>query len=247
MSSGLDGMARRAGRGLYHLWLRAVDPRRLAEMAGERTVFNHLRARGFLAGFEGKKILEIGPKHGEDSMLLATLDPGTLVLVDLPEKREQVNEWLPRVASRCKTVFVEGDILGLASAEDARLGRFDLIWCLGVLYHNAEQFRLLRRLFELTSVDGRIVLESATTRNARLADLNVVEVHWPATYRNVRTVTHLPSRQALKSWLEMAGFAEVEIWNLYSRQLGRHRAVVTGKKTADSKPYVGYASQAGDR
>lgn len=224
---------------LTTLWLKATDPRRLSELAGERVVFNHLQVQGFLGGLGGKRILEVGPKHGLDSMLLATLNPAHLVLIDLPEKRAMVGEWFYRVP--CRTSYREGNLLYLSPEQYDELGKFDLIWCLGVLYHNTEQLRLLHRLFDLCSVGGRVVVESATTRRWWLHCLNVVEVCWPRPHRDIQTITHLPSRRAIKSWMEMAGFVDVRIEDIYSRRLARWRAVLTGRKTEDSRPYVGYA------
>lgn len=235
-------MIRKVGRHFRNLWLRVVDPRRISELSGERVVFNHLKAQGFLDGFQKKRILEIGPKHGRDSLLLATLNPSELVLVDLLEKGAMVKEWLPQVSCKCKTIYLEGNILYLTQEYYRQLGTFDLVWCLGVLYHNVEQLRLLKRLFDICKVNGCVVLESATTRNRRLEKLNVVEIHWPNTYRSVQTITHLPSRLAIKSWLEMVGFTDVKIWNIYSRELGWQRAALTGRKTSDSKPYISYAA-----
>jgi tRNA (mo5U34)-methyltransferase len=233
-------MIRKAGRFLRNLWLRATDARRTTELAGERVVFKHLRAFGFLDGQEGRRILEIGPKHGKDSLLLATLNPSELVLIDLPEKASLVHEWFPQLSATCKALHVKANILSLTEEQYKQLGSFDLIWCLGVLYHNAEQLKLLKKLFDLCNLNGCVVIESATTRTRRLEKLNVVEIHWPSTYRNVQTITHLPSRQAIKSWMEMAGFTNVKIWGVYSREIGSQRAVLTGTKTCDSKPYTGY-------
>ena len=118
------------------------------------------------------------------------------------------------------------------------------MWCLGVIYHNAEQLRLLKKLYDLCNVNGRVVIESATTRNRRIVKLNVVEIHWPKTYRDAPRITHLPSRMALKSWLEMAGFREGRIWDVYSREVRWQRAVVTGVKQPGTGAYVYYQSEA---
>jgi 2-polyprenyl-3-methyl-5-hydroxy-6-metoxy-1,4-benzoquinol methylase len=193
-----------------------------------------------LDGFAGKRVLEIGPKHGRDSELLAALEPRELVLIDLPEKRPLVQAWLPALEGRATVTFLESDVLSLDRDARERLATFDLVWCLGVLYHNTEQFRLVKRLYDFCADGGRVVLESATTRNRRLARSNVVELHWPRTYREVPTITHLPSRGAIESWLAMAGFSEVERPDVYSRGLGRHRCVFTATRRADSRPYGGY-------
>jgi SAM-dependent methyltransferase len=206
-------------------------------------VFEHLRLAGRLDRFRGGRILEIGPKHGEDSRLLAGLEPAELVLLDLPEKDALVQQWLPGLEALCPTRYVTGNLMYLSPDELGSLGTFDLVWCLGVVYHNVEQLRLLRRLFHLTRTNGLVVVESATTRNRELEDKNVVEIHWPDLYRGQRTITHLPSRLALKSWLEMVGFADVQIEQVYSRYTGWQRAVLTGVRPAEPKPYVSYAGE----
>jgi SAM-dependent methyltransferase len=220
-------------------WWALTDPR-LAIEARERIVFHHLARAGRLDRFRGGRILEIGPKHGEDSRLLATLEPEELVLLDLAEKDELVRSWLIDVPG---ARHVSGNLLYLDREERAALGSFDLVWCLGVLYHNAEQLRLLRRLFELTRTGGLAVVESSTTRDRQLAKKNVVEIHWPETYRGERTITHHPSRRAIRSWLEMVGFADVRIEDVYSRYTGWQRAVVTGVRPADPRPYISYVGE----
>jgi 2-polyprenyl-3-methyl-5-hydroxy-6-metoxy-1,4-benzoquinol methylase len=213
--------------------LARTSARRRREDGGARVVFDHLRAE--LP--HGGRILEIGPKHGLDTRLLATLEPSELVTIDLPEKGETIASWLPEVpAAR----HIEANVLYLSEHERAELGRFDVVWCLGVLYHNVEQLRLLRRLYELTADDGIVVVESSTTRSRLLAGRNVVELHWPETFRNVPTITHLPTRRAIASWLEMVGFTDVRVRDVYSRGLARQRAVLTGRRASGGSAYAGY-------
>jgi SAM-dependent methyltransferase len=205
------------------------DERRRRESQGERVVFQDLRQRGLFGSLDGARILEIGPKHGEDSRLLASLGPRELVLVERPVKHDLVAEWLPEVQTLCPTRLVEADLLDLDEAALGKLGQFDLVWCLGVLYHNDEPVGLLRRLYDLCRPAGQLVLETSLTRNLRLARKNVVEVHWPRTYRGGR-VTHLPSRRAVESWLEIAGFRDVEPVDVYSWYTGWQRGVFLARR-----------------
>jgi len=211
----------------------ALSQRRRREAGGARVVFEALRPELPRGG----RILEIGPKHGLDTRLLATLEPRELVTIDLAEKADDIAAWLADVPV---ARHVEANVLYLGERERAELGRFDLVWCLGVLYHNLEQVRLLRRLYELTADAGLVVVESSTTRNRILAGRNVVELHWPKTYRDVPTITHLPSRRAIASWLEMVGFTDVRVRDVYSRGLARQRAVLTGRRESDGSAYAGY-------
>jgi SAM-dependent methyltransferase len=219
--------------GLIDRLLTRTSTKRRRELGGARLVFEYLRPELPRGG----RILEVGPKHGLDTRLLATLEPSELVTVDLPEKAGEIASWLPEVPI---ARHVEANVLYLDERERAELGSFDLVWCLGVLYHNAEQLRLLRRLYELTAEGGLVVIESATTRNRILAGRNLVELHWPETYRSVPTITHLPTRRAIASWLEMVGFTDVRVRDVYSRSLGWQRAVLTGRRDSGGSAYAGY-------
>src|SRR5262249_44080319 len=86
-----------------------------------------------LAGVRPKRVLEIGPRDGEDSRRLVTLGPDRLVLVDLPNQEERIRTWLPGLEGAAVELVV-GNVM-----YDPRFGSiepFDVIWCTGVLYHN---------------------------------------------------------------------------------------------------------------
>lgn len=169
--------------------------------------------------FAGERVLEVGPKDGLDSLRLQTLAPRELTFVELPKKADLVERWIGDISVPYQIIW--GDIL---EAERWDMDRFALIWCTGVLYHNAEQLRLLRILYELALPGGVLVLESATTRHPLLRRLSVVQVHWPHTYRDSGTVTHLPSRSAIMAWLDMVGWQRVELLPCHSRRIARDRA-----------------------
>ena len=57
------------------------------------------------------------------------------------------------------------------------VGKFDLIYFTGVLYHNPEQLRFIQKLYDKLNYGGVLVLESATTRKRKLINENVVEIH----------------------------------------------------------------------
>lgn len=218
--------------------LKIYDPLVIAEIDRERYIFNRLKELKFLDDLEKKRILEIGPMHGKDSLLLAGLKPKELVLIDLPEKDKRLKEWLPAVSNTCPTTYIQGNILYLLPEDFDKLGKFDLVWCTGVIYHNPEQLRLLKKLFDLCRIKGRVVVESEVAHNRKIRRMNAVEIHWPEPFGDI-TVTHLPSPLAIKSWMEMVGFAEVKIRNILSK-LHRNRAVVTGVRLENSKSYSYY-------
>lgn len=179
-------------------------------------LFNELMELAGTGHFAGKRILEIGPRDGLDSRRLACLKPAELVMLDLPEKGTVNREWFAGID--CPKKYIEANYLYMDAPARMALGRFDLVWFTGVLYHNAEQLRMLRLLFRQLLPDGWLVLESSTLRGCRaLREGAFVEVHWPRTFRDTGTITHLPSAGAVRAWLDMAGFGPVHDSNCFRK------------------------------
>ena len=194
--------------------------------------------------FNQKRILEIGPKDGEDTFRLEDLNPSELVLVDLADKEEENNKWINKL--KCNFKFIEGNFLYFSQKEYEELGKFDLIYFTGVLYHNPEQLRFLQKLYEKLNFGGVLVLESATTRNKKLIKENAVEVLFPETYRNTTTVSHLPSKKAIVSWLNMVGFEKINISKCYEKEdynVKDVRFACIAEKEESNKASTYYAKQ----
>ena len=164
----------------------------------------------YLDGRRPKRILEIGPKDGQDTQRLLELDPERLTLLDLPRLEASNRVWLDRIGSS-RIEYVSANVM--YSSAVSRLEPFDVVWCTGVLYHNPEQRRMVRRLADLVKPGG--VLESATTRRPRLRAANCVEVLYPPSGKVKRryhvsvNIPHLPSARALESWLAMVGLDRI--------------------------------------
>jgi SAM-dependent methyltransferase len=222
---------------MRRLWKRLLNRPDSPELLMYRVhLFNELLSITGNDYFTGKRILEIGPKDGLDSKRLASLQPAELVMFDLPEKDGAIKEWLPEITGRNR--YIVGNFMYITPAELADLGRFDLIWCTGVLYHNPEQLRFLRKLYKLLNIRGYLVLESATLRQAKaLRRGNYVEIHYPDTYRDTGTITHLPSAGAIKSWLKMVGFLEIADSRCFDKEnknlIGQRYACLCKKNAED--------------
>lgn len=214
-------------------------------------LFQDLRAR--LAGKRPLRILEIGPRDGEDTKRLLTLNPDVLVLVDLPDKKARVQQWLEKLGAP----NIELIIANIMYDEGcAALEPFDVVWCTGVLYHNPEQLRMIKRLFDFTRRSGVLVIESATARRRHLRNENCIEIWYevPKATHSARhvsvNVSHLPSKRAILSWLGMVGFENILSSDCLSRvlrKLGRDRAAFIAQRpdhdvisTYYSIPGLGY-------
>jgi SAM-dependent methyltransferase len=116
-------------------------------------------ALGFvgLDRLRGKRVLEIGPKFGFHTLWVdRNLAPSELVLCELPRKIPETGAWRDQIA--CKHRWIYESIL--AAEELFELDPFDLVLCLGVIYHNAHPARLLNILNRVTRPGGHLLLES---------------------------------------------------------------------------------------
>ena len=170
--------------------------------------------------FKNKKILEIGPKDGEDTLRLQTLKPQSITLIDLPILKNEnhhlnkfYNEFLKpnleKLNVRSKLIFANFQYMSKDDYE--ALGKFDLIWFTGVLYHNPEQLKLLRKLYKLLNNEGVLVLETATSRNKRLINQTAIEIEAGGQY-------HFPTKKAVMLMLDMAGFSEVHKSKCFNKE-----------------------------
>ncbi len=193
--------------------------------------------------FYHKNILEIGPRDGDDTKRLVGLKPKKLTLIDLPQDNRD-GAWLEKIDYNYE--FIEENFLYMKTKEIEALGKFDLIYFTGIIYHNAEQLRFVQKLYELLNQNGVLVLESSTIRNIILRKLNIVQIWHPNSFRNTSTITHLPSKKAIKSWLSMVGFNKIHDSNCFKYEnfnIKDTRYACIAEKNIDSHPGKYYTKQ----
>jgi SAM-dependent methyltransferase len=193
----------------------------------------------YVSGMKIKRILEIGPKDGIDTKRLMEMGADKLVLIDLPDKEKHMRDILQKPEFNGVEFYV-GNIM--YDSFETSLQGFDLIWFTGVLYHNPEQLRMIRVLYDLLSPGGALVLESATARRKTNRHENVVEI-WHNVDKKTRrkfhvseNVSHLPSQKAIQSWLEMVGFVKIQPSKCHAA-CGKQMAATRGAFLA-TKPLV---------
>ena len=193
--------------------------------------------------FFDKRILEIGPRDGDDTQRLVDLKPKKLTLIDLPQDDRDV-KWLEKIDYDYE--FIEKNFLYMNRKEIEALGKFDLIYFTGIIYHNAEQLRFIQKLYELLNQNGVLVLESSTIRNIILRNLNIVQIWYPNSFRNTSTITHMPSKKALKSWLRMVGFNKIydsDCFKFENFNIKDIRYACIAEKNSDGVPGKYYTKQ----
>ena len=160
-----------------------------------------------------KSILEIGSKDGEDSRRLLSLKISELHMVDLPGGLQNDQQWFLNLSKEYNNI--KSKYANIVFEKVYENKSFDVIWCTGVLYHNTEQLRFLRILYDLLKPGGVLVLESATTKNPKFINQNIVEIVYPVSdkikkkYHISKNITHLPSKTAIRKWLQMLGYKKI--------------------------------------
>jgi SAM-dependent methyltransferase len=164
----------------------------------------------------GRRVLEIGPKFGFHTLWVdRNLAPSEMVLCELPRKIPETQAWRDQIT--CKHRWIYRSLLTADELFD--LEPFDLVLCLGVIYHNVEPVRMLNILNRVTRLGGHMVLES--TMDARPD---------PVLRLAYGDFTKMfPSVSALRILLTWAGWRKVTQFGDY--RPGSHEALFLCEKT----------------
>ena len=204
----------------YKIFLREIRLTGKLRNPYREYLFQELKEKYGKDYFANKRILEVGPKDGEDTLRLDSLSPAKLILNDLEEIQQEnhpvntfyKNNLLPNLEKVVSDYeFIFGNINYLEYDEIQKLGKFDLIWFTGVIYHVPEQLRLIKKLYNMMNENGVLVLETSTTRNQKIANHEAIEIVNNGAY-------FFPSRKGIVRLLELAGFVNISKSNCYDKE-----------------------------
>lgn len=170
-------------------------------------------------GWEGRRILEVGPKYGVHSLWIdERLQPSELVFSDFAADRHLHEVWESRLSAPHRWVF--GD---LRFAEELRaLEQVDAVFFLGVLYHSAFHLPLLSMLNRVTRPGGEMLLETTVDPRPDAA----LRVRWQA---GVGKAKMIPTVDALRIELAWTGWRDVTRFTDY--RPGSSEALFLCRKT----------------
>jgi SAM-dependent methyltransferase len=149
----------------------------------------------------GKRVLDIGSNAGYDPFSFSLRNPDHVLACEPCAFIEQA-----RVLESFYETGVELRQTGWQWISPERDGRFDLVHCHGVLYHEVDPLGLLERLFEMTVPGGLCLFGSMMHADPEFADLSRMV---PLSYFGDDTWWWTPGPVAMRQMLESVGF-EVE-------------------------------------
>jgi SAM-dependent methyltransferase len=169
--------------------------------------------------WSGKRILEVGPKHGFHALWIDEhLGPSELVFSDFAADRHLHEQWEGKLRAPHRWVY--GDLRlarGLLELEP-----FDVVLFLGVLYHSAFHLPLLAMLNRATRPGGELLLETTIDPRPDAA----LRLRWQ---RGTGKAKAVPTLDALRIELGWTGWRDVTRFTDY--RPGSSEVVLLCRKT----------------
>ena len=96
--------------------------------------------------------------------------------------------------------------------------KFDVLFCLGVLYHRSDPVKTLKELHKALNKDGEILLDTF------MIDGDEPKALCPGkTYSKIPNIYFVPTVNALKNWSEKAKFSSFEVLEIKKTDLDEQR------------------------
>ncbi|EAJ2680851.1 TPA: tRNA 5-methoxyuridine(34)/uridine 5-oxyacetic acid(34) synthase CmoB [Campylobacter jejuni] len=161
--------------------------------------FNILKP--FMNEISQKCVADIGCNNGYYMFKMLEFNPAKLIGFDPSTKYRLQFELINALA---KTP-IKYELLGVEDLPSYGL-KFDVIFCLGVIYHRSDPIKMLKDLKAGLNKNGVVFLDTMYIEDER--EIALVP---NKTYSKIPNIYFVPSISALKNWCERAGFKEFEV------------------------------------
>lgn len=160
------------------------------------------RLKPFLGDLRGAKIADIGCHNGYFMFHMALENPDYVMGIEPFAKHWFTFQLLNHFAGQ-DNLFLE-----LFGVEEMDLfpKQFDLVFCMGILYHHTDPMGLLRKIKSSMTKGGRLVVDCQGIPG----DESVALVPGPR-YAGAKGIWFLPTVSCLKMWLKRAGFQGIQV------------------------------------
>lgn len=101
---------------------------------------------------------------------------------------------------------IKYELLGIQDLDKNYKESFDVIFCLGVIYHRSDPIGALKNLFNALRKNGELVIDSIVINGESELCLCPKD-----SYAKMSNVYFLPTVNTLKNWLYWCGFKEIEL------------------------------------
>ena len=148
---------------------------------------------------ENKDILDVGCNNGYHMFRMLQFNPKSITGFD---PSALFNLQFEFINSFIKS-NIEYKLLGVEHIPFYEK-KFDVIFCMGVLYHRRDPVDMLKELKTGLKKNGEVILDTLIIEGS---DEYVLS---PMRYAKMKNVYFIPTLKALYNWIERAGFKEIE-------------------------------------
>lgn len=162
---------------------------------------------------DGKTIADIGCNNGYYMFKMLEFSPKEITGFD--------------PSPLCKTQFdfinhflktdIKFELLGIEHLEFYEQ-KFDIIFCLGVLYHRSDPVLALKQLYNALNDDGELFLDTLILQEDRQIALIPDK-----TYAKMSNVYFIPTLKTLEIWCKRAKFSEFEVLDIKKTDINEQR------------------------
>ncbi|TLD97463.1 tRNA 5-methoxyuridine(34)/uridine 5-oxyacetic acid(34) synthase CmoB [Helicobacter jaachi] len=182
---------------------------------------------------KGKHIADVGCNNGYYMFEMLSHEPDSIIGFDpsglFKAQFDFVNHFI--------NAPINFELLGvedLLAYTQAHKHKFDVIFCLGVLYHRLEPISTLKILSQSLQSGGEVILDTLIYQSEEEICLSPAK-----SYAKMSNVYFIPSISALKGWCERAKFSHFEILALSPTTTKEQRA----SKWVDSQSLAAFLNE----
>lgn len=150
---------------------------------------------------KGKVVADVGCNNGYYMLKMLKEEPREIIGFDPSALFKSQFDFINH--------FVKSDIkyelLGVEHLKDYGK-KFDVIFCLGVLYHRSDPVSMLKSLKESLNSEGELILDTFVIEGEEQLCLTPAKY-----YSKIPNIYFVPTVNALKNWCERAGFVDFEL------------------------------------
>ncbi len=156
----------------------------------------------FINQIQNKKVLDIGANSGYYMFKILEHKPKFVLGIDptIPFKLqfETFKKYLPSLPCFYELLGIE-DLIHFHKS-------FDIIFCMGILYHQKSPIDTLKNLKKVISNQGKVFLETLVIKGENEFVLSPYK-----TYGKMKNCYFIPTVKALKGWCLRAGFQKIKL------------------------------------
>lgn len=160
------------------------------------------RIKPLLGDLTNKVVGDVGCNNGYFLFLMGQFHPKLVVGFDPVERYWLQFTYLQTLINAPRTAFVPTGLSSLSGFPEF----FDVVTCMGVLYHQRDPFTACKHLHSCIKPGGTVILESLVINESGSSLLIPRE-----RYAKMRNAWIIPTPEALETLMKRAGFSSTEL------------------------------------